>query len=327
MTQAAETFEREKKLQRQVEGEQEKAFDAEARHRARHGITEQDLPENLRPLDTTEALDVHEAILCAGSSNLGRIFDDHAGANALPRMTRELEGLLLAGLSSMHPIIDHEANFTNIVSQLTPLSTHIRSLVTYRGDGLLPSTIRVEECHYNDEDPDGKLLVAQGILHARSLSNICDDRNSKAMMDSGVHRAGVITAFDLRTVKMLDNDPPAFFGNKSKLVWRFSTLTREFSTTHRQGQNANVLESDRQILGIEHIETLLRNTNTGGLHYYYDYFKIDPSIPFPIGRSSFVEWLAFKSPTMIRVLQLLDKHVREDGNRVLLIVDTLWIQR
>ncbi|UZP40138.1 hypothetical protein NXS19_007954 [Fusarium pseudograminearum] len=326
MTQAAETFDRGKKLQQREKEEQKKTFKAKERECALHGVSPEEMPEHLRPLDTTEALDVHEAILCAGSSNLSRTFKGHAGANALPRMTRELEGLLLYELSSMHPIIDHEANFTNIVSQLTPLSSHIRSLVTYRGDGLLPSTIRVEECHYNDEDSDGKLVVAQGILHAQSLSNICDDHDSKAMMDSGAHRAGVITAFDPRTVKMFDNDPPAFFGNKSKLVWRFSTLTREFSTTHRQRQNANVLESDRQILGIEHIETLLRNTNTGGLHYYYDYFKIDPFVTFPVGRSSLVEWLAIKSPTMIRVLQLLDKHIRQDGNRVLLMVDTLWIQ-
>ncbi|KAM0368854.1 hypothetical protein ACHAO7_011033 [Fusarium culmorum] len=79
-------------------------------------------------------------------------------------------------------------------------------------------------------------------------------------------------------------------------------------------------------LDVEHIEKLLRNTNNGGLHYYYDCVKVDPHHMYPTSRASFVRWAAAKSPVLIRVLQLLDKHVREDGNRVLIMVDTLWIQ-
>ncbi|RGP63853.1 snf2 family helicase [Fusarium longipes] len=98
----------------------------------------------------------------------------------------------------------------------------------YPGDGMLPSTIRVEECHYDEKDPDFDLVLSQGILHAQNLHSSPDEtvpefaqdhqqpsqpqsQGPDVQMNFGAHRAGVITAFDPQTVRTPDNKTPAFF--------------------------------------------------------------------------------------------------------------------
>ncbi|RGP58845.1 hypothetical protein FLONG3_11358, partial [Fusarium longipes] len=60
-------------------------------------------------------------------------------------------------------------------------------------------------------------------------------------MNFGAHRAGVISAFDPRTVKMLDNKTQAFYGRKEKLISRFATLADELPLTQ-----SHELDNDRQ---------------------------------------------------------------------------------
>ncbi|KAL4727273.1 hypothetical protein ACLX1H_006179 [Fusarium chlamydosporum] len=70
---------------------------------------------------------------------------------------------------------------------------------------------------------------------------------------------------------------------------------------------------------------LLRKSNNGGLHYVYDHSKVDPDLPAPVDRASFVRWFFAKRPTMTRASELLVHYIRENNRRVLLAVDTTWI--
>ncbi|KAI6773213.1 hypothetical protein HG531_000062 [Fusarium graminearum] len=89
-------------------------------------------------------------------------FNERTGYGTLPHMSRETEKALLADLVSIHPSIDREANFQNVVSQLTQVSSYISNmLIRPKGDN---TTIRIEECYYDEKDPDGKLVLRQGIL-------------------------------------------------------------------------------------------------------------------------------------------------------------------
>ncbi|KAM0406539.1 hypothetical protein ACHAPZ_003304 [Fusarium culmorum] len=235
MFQVACTFKQEKKLQQREKEKQKKTFIAEEHDCALRGVTPEAMPEHLRSLTSAETLHVHEAILSAGLTNLAMKFNEQTGYGTLPHMSRETEKALLADLVSIHPIIDHEANFHNVVSQLTPVSSYISDMILRpKGDN---ATIRIEECHYDEKDPDGKLAMSQGILHAQSLSNVSKDPDPQAdvMIKVWAHRACVISAFDPRTIKVLDNQPPTFFGSMPNLLRRFAALERELSSQNLKG--------------------------------------------------------------------------------------------
>ncbi|KAJ4129851.1 hypothetical protein NW768_006821 [Fusarium equiseti] len=155
---------------------------------------------------------------------------------------------------------------------------------SYPSDGMLPCTIRVEECSCFEDEPNGVLVKDQGTLYAQNLYSFenetvpehthagdqpAQDTSQEVHMNFGAHRAGVISAFDQRTVKMLKNETPSFYGDKRKLVNRFATLADEMPMTQSRKKNAKKLQSGAEIvgLGVEHIELLLRRTNNGGLHY------------------------------------------------------------
>ncbi|KAH7198794.1 uncharacterized protein B0J16DRAFT_367828 [Fusarium flagelliforme] len=152
----------------------------------------------------------------------------------------------------------------------------------YPSDGMLPCTIRVEECSYFEDGPFGDDAVPE---HTQAGDQPAQDTSQEVHMNFGAHRAGVISAFDTRTVKMLDNETPAFYGDKCELVNRFATLADEISMTQSRKKNAKKLQSGAEIvgLGVEHIELLLRKTDNGGLHYVYDCCKVDEDLGYDAG--------------------------------------------
>ncbi|WXC61538.1 hypothetical protein SNK03_007413 [Fusarium graminearum] len=134
-------------MQQRKKDEQQRAFDDEEEDRAIGSEIPGEIPEHLRPLNAAEAFHVHEAILSAGLTNLAMKFNERTGYGTLPHMSRETEKALLADLVSIHPSIDYEANFQNVVSQLTPVSSYISNmLIRPKGDN---TTIRIEECYYD----------------------------------------------------------------------------------------------------------------------------------------------------------------------------------
>ncbi|KAI1072983.1 hypothetical protein LB507_009088, partial [Fusarium sp. FIESC RH6] len=97
---------------------------------------------------------------------------------------------------------------------------------------MLPCTIRVEEVSYFEDDPYGILVHDQGMFYAQSLYSFeneavpehtqtgdgpAQETSQEVHMNFGAHRAGVISANDPRTVEMLRNETPAFYGDKRKL--------------------------------------------------------------------------------------------------------------
>ncbi|XEV01733.1 hypothetical protein FSHL1_007020 [Fusarium sambucinum] len=314
-------------LQRIKKTEKQTGFDHEQLRRHLRGDTPEQLPEDLRPLDAKDTLDVHDAILnSAGCINLAESINDHFGDDDLPGMSREREEAVLDQLASRHRSIDHDANFIDVGSQLAPLFTHISGMVAHLRQGMLPSTIRVEECYFDIDKRHGKFVQSQGIVYAQKLSDFGNDAvpDSNAIMNIWEHRAGVISAFDLCTARMLDNEKPPFFGSKSELIRRFSGPALELSTTHSRNDNAEGFGSGQQ--PADGIEELLKSTHDGGLHYMYHCTKVDPDLLAPAHREKLVYALAIRSPTMIRLLQILHKHVRQEENRVLVMVETIWIQ-
>ncbi|CAG7566382.1 unnamed protein product [Fusarium equiseti] len=162
--------------------------------------------------------------------------------------------------------------------------------------------------NYFEDGPYGIIIHDQGTLYGQSSYSIRDD--TKVHMNFGAHRAGVISAFDPRTVKMLDNETPAFYGDKRELVNRFATLVDEITMTQSREKNAKKSQSGAEIvgLGVEHIELLLCKTDNGGLHYVR-YMSVWTTFPtFNLGFSTLPS-LAFPSSQESRCTQeqLADK--------------------
>ncbi|KAL3602835.1 hypothetical protein FPOAC2_07148 [Fusarium poae] len=195
--------------------------------------------------------------------------------------------------------------------------------VSYPSDGMLPSVIRVEECPFSPDDPDAALVKKLAQTYADSLfstlgsanlteytqaaqsSDMAKDNSQEVNLNFGEHRAGVITAFDPRTVQMLNPAMSAFFGNKSELKRKIVSLADELPMTPSRNRHMKKLQSGQEIvgLGVEHIDMLLKKTNIGGLHFMYDCFQLDPALRPLVHRAIFVRWQVYKVPAFIRAFK------------------------
>ncbi|OBS25885.1 hypothetical protein FPOA_06419 [Fusarium poae] len=180
---------------------------------------------------------------------------------------------------------------------------------------MLPNIIRIEECPYRKRNPDGILLQQMGRSYADSLFNHSDlsnldqatravadpsatlttqglQENSESTMNFGEHRAGVITAFDPRTIKLLHPTTPALFGTKSKLIKQIAALADDAPMTPSRARHSKKLQSGGEIvgLGVEHIDKLLKESKNGGLHYVFHACCSEEGLGPPLNRITFFRW-------------------------------------
>ncbi|CAG7566366.1 unnamed protein product [Fusarium equiseti] len=98
-------------------------------------------------------------------------------------------------------------------------------------------------------------------------------------MNFGEQRAGVITAFNPRTVKMLHPKTPAFHGHKKGMMSAITTLADELSMTPTRTKRAKNIASGGEMvgLGVNHIDMLPKESRNGGLDYIFQTCKQDLS--------------------------------------------------
>ncbi|KAF4452903.1 snf2 family helicase [Fusarium austroafricanum] len=217
--------------------------------------------------------------------------------------------------------------------------------IVFPSESMLPVMVSVEEFWYPEVDSlapkvkeagkmyaDNLFVLSEDSLQERSQNinqpDFSQDSSQEAHMNFGEHRAGVITTFDPRTIPMLRGEKPAFHVDKVALINAFSELANELPLTSSRKRNQAAIASGGLGLGrgVSHLHKLINETENGALHYIYDCNQVDPDLPAPTDRSSFVRWLCAKSPTFVRALQHLEFFVGEQNKRALLVVDTPWIQ-
>lgn len=212
--------------------------------------------------------------------------------------------------------------------------------VTYPGINLKPPVIMVDELEFGDignlaqrmkdlgsryyddsffrneaipavpgriDVAEGNEAAAKGKQHGKTRR-----RGKESSYNFNSHRTGVLVTFDPRNLHLLDPKNSPFQGEKSVLLDRYRTLS---------GGN----KSKEAVVGNKHCEQLIKNDVTGGLTFLYLHTKEDPNM-FIEGRAQFLRWIPAKSPILIRALQICQEYVRGMGERVLIFVDTPWIQ-
>ncbi|KAK7397912.1 hypothetical protein QQX98_012715 [Neonectria punicea] len=207
------------------------------------------------------------------------------------------------------------------VQVIRPIFEKMQIRRTMRSEGYFPPTVCVEEVAFDEYGPLAKAVAADGVASSKSLFNFSQARgivldaqasrdipgsSNEARLNFGVHRKAVMTAFDWRNQKILNH--PVFHGHKDEISRRL----RNFGTA--------------PIVGVEHVEHLLQTDTNGGINYYYSQCQEDPAFLAPADRALFVRWMADQSPILTRALDLAHKYVNIDNERLLLYVDTPWLQ-
>ncbi|KAF5963589.1 hypothetical protein FBULB1_13287 [Fusarium bulbicola] len=220
--------------------------------------------------------------------------------------------------------------------------------VSYPAQDLLPSLIVLEEVSHDETKDIADTVQSMGQLQAKKLykqkteSSIEDmDRSGTSQaingqvkdhslkLNFGEHRKGVLTSFDWRNCKILYPDNPAIFGHPDTINQSIKDVgdpntVRTNSQMERENKKQAALSPT--VVGVDKVEELLREDINGGLSFFFDQTNSDPSVLPPGDRAAYIHWLCYMSPVMTRTLELVWKYVREENERVLVYVDTPWIQ-
>lgn len=200
---------------------------------------------------------------------------------------------------------------------------------TYPAEGLLPATICVEELSFNTSSPVAKSVFIDGNRAAKRLfaretgeaapsatqntsSQAVAGTASENQLNFGVHRKGVLVAFDHRNKKILEGKA-VFTGAKNKVTRKLKRLldARNGTTAAQVRRRRKASgKASQPVVGIAHVEDLVHNDTNGGLSYYYEQGKLDPAIIAPADRASMVRWVAHENPILTRALALAYQYVR-----------------
>ncbi|KAF5547475.1 snf2 family helicase [Fusarium mexicanum] len=219
--------------------------------------------------------------------------------------------------------------------------------VYYPAQDLLPSTIVLEEVTHDETEEIFDLVQKMGQDQAKKLyqknmkeSSIEDmhrSGNSKTInrqsedsvrkMNFGEHRKGVLTSFDWRNYKLLYPDNPVLFGGEDAVNQSIKLLKDPRTVrTNSQMERENKKKAASPVVGVDKVEELLRDDINGGLSFFFGLTNNAPSFLPPGDRATYIHWLCYESPVMTRTLELVWQYVREEKERVLVYVDTPWIQ-
>ncbi|KAJ3515514.1 hypothetical protein NM208_g14955 [Fusarium decemcellulare] len=198
--------------------------------------------------------------------------------------------------------------------------------VTYPGEAILPATIHVEELEFRrgtsrqSFEESGKKLAGELFSKVSSVSAEKElTSDAEANMNVGVHRLGVLTTFDNRNHIVLQATKPLLAGKRDDVI----------SKVRQMGEQKTQSAPKRlqgPVVGVEHVEDLVRHNTNGGLTFLYTVTNTNPDLYAPTTSSSLIRWLAVESPIMTSALDLAFQHVRGDKKRLLFYMDTPWIQ-
>lgn len=209
----------------------------------------------------------------------------------------------------------------NVVSAIFRILSLCRSLhsrlllpdgtVSYPGADLLPMTIATEELNYDKENQTrikehGRESARKSFATVRSGDFMLSQGTLTRARKSGViafspYREGILVAHDWRNHEIIISN---------------------------MGEAKKLCKKDKvPILGVEHIERLLSTDRNAGLGYLFAQTRLDPNVNSLSDRSGWLHWLCASSPILSRSLELAHRYIHEQKERLVIYVDTPWIQQ
>ncbi|KPA37360.1 hypothetical protein FLAG1_09825 [Fusarium langsethiae] len=154
-------------------------------------------------------------------------------------------------------------------------------------------------------------------------------KQQKPRLNFGEHRRGVLTSFDYRNHKVLNPDEPVLHGTGDEFKEAVKAIKDPDlirTTSQLEREKKKDAKETPVVVGVKQVYHLVQNDPHGRLSFFYKQTSDDPSTRTPDDRPVYLYWLCYKSPVMTRALELAWRYVREQNQRVLVYVDTPWIQ-
>lgn len=199
--------------------------------------------------------------------------------------------------------------------------------VSYPGADLLPMTIATEELSYDQRyqtkiKEHGQTIASDLFATSRSGTfklnkGTLADTRERGLINFSAYRKGIMVAHDWRNQEIL------------RVIEKASGAIRGANGTRlRLRLRWNIPKRYKvPTVGIKHIGELLSIDKNAGLDFFFTSTCLDPDVIAPAGRSGWLYWLCATSPILARSLELAHRYIHEQKERLIIFVDTLWIQQ
>ncbi|KAL7906500.1 P-loop containing nucleoside triphosphate hydrolase protein [Trichoderma velutinum] len=211
----------------------------------------------------------------------------------------------------------------------------------YPGAELPPMTIATEELNFDSKRQSyirdhGRICATNSFLPgpAGENFNVSQEGISSTQHEGSInfsaYREGVLVAYDCRNSNIIYSNVEDIFGADMKTIENAITAFRDGNVTLSSKLQRHGSGSDKgkgPIVGVEHLQRLLSFDQNAGLDYFFSRACLDPDVNSPAGRSGWLNWLCATSPILSRCLELTHRYVLQDKERIVVYVDTRWIQQ
>ncbi|CAF3600281.1 unnamed protein product [Fusarium graminearum] len=217
--------------------------------------------------------------------------------------------------------------------------------ITYPGIDLLPPVISIQEYRFGPrlamvvreegfflasrlfQQPNDDGTIPDSVQAASSQS--IEGASAEATLNFGVHRTGILQTFDWRNSVLLSPENDMIRGSKKAIELRVQAMVdpnQPQTKAELERMKKKEAEESPVVVGVDHVQHLVANDPNGGLTWLYNMTRKDENTLAPSDRASMLRWVCAESPLMIRMVELLFLHVNQEKKRVLIYVDTPWIQ-
>ncbi|UKZ55768.1 hypothetical protein TrVGV298_009592 [Trichoderma virens] len=215
--------------------------------------------------------------------------------------------------------------------------------VCFPAADLMPMTIITEELSY---DPARRPLVQE---HGRNIAarifvagpsnttqnftpsqNVPPSGAQEGSLNFGAYRQGVLVAYDWRNSHILYSNVEEIFGGEPDAIANTLRLLRDsggLTDTQAKRLQQRTAKHSMPTVGVNHVQKLLSFDNNQGLDYFFTRTCLDPDVLPLTDRAAWIYWLTATSPVLARTIELCHRYVHERKERVLIYVDTPWIQQ
>ncbi|PTB47394.1 hypothetical protein M431DRAFT_102340 [Trichoderma harzianum CBS 226.95] len=216
--------------------------------------------------------------------------------------------------------------------------------VSFPGTELLPMTIITEELNFDRSirfrvQEHGRNCASKTFIagpsntldnFSPSQGGLSSHNSQEGSLNFSAYREGILVAYDWRNTEILYSNVEKFFGKDPDGILKTLRKLRDgdaMTNSQKQRLQRRAAKDAMPTVGVEHVQKLLSHDNNQGLDYFFTRTCPDPYVLPLTDRAAWVHWLAGTNPMLARTLELCYRYVHEKKERVLVYIDTPWVQQ